>query len=47
MNAKGVMDVYRGRRLFITIANHGGVDVDLPNHQKLGDVASARKNSSI
>lgn len=37
------MDVYPGRLFYVTNANFGTVDVHLPEHQKVGEVAQTAK----
>lgn len=41
MTAKGLTDVYLGRSVYITIANFGEVDENLPKHQRVGETAEA------
>lgn len=37
MTANGIIDVYPGRPVYISIVNFGKVDVHLPKQQKVGE----------
>lgn len=42
MTAEGIMDVHPGRPVYITIASFCKLEVQLPKHQKVGEVLDAR-----